>query len=358
MSISSPARLQASETSRSRTLLGRLDDVLARPASSPAALAQAVLEAALEVLPGAGGVLVLMHPQTGLFWTGAVTTLPAESCHPFFTAEVRAESDHGFRRLASTSSPARALRRHVPDSDPLVEAMLEPFGFSDELRVVCRDAGVAWGGLSLWRRTGHYTEADERLLDAAADRIGQALRASVIESLDTVRPSPRRGVLVVEDGRVLEASAEGTEFLRELAEPQLDAYHHLEHLLALAARDPGFSAMLSTEEGRWLSAHGTELSPGRVAITVAAASPSDLFGARVAGAGLSAREVEVTRLLCRGLADGEISRELGISTHTARDHVKAVRRKLGVRSRAEVAALVFAEHYLEDFLSSAAISHG
>jgi DNA-binding CsgD family transcriptional regulator len=52
--------------------------------------------------------------------------------------------------------------------------------------------------------------------------------------------------------------------------------------------------------------------------------------------GLTAREAEVVDLLCAGLAVKEVARELVISVHTARDHVKAIHRKVDVRSRAEL----------------------
>jgi DNA-binding CsgD family transcriptional regulator len=343
--------------SRVRTLTGRLDQVVARGADSPARLSQRLLEVVLAEIPSAGGALLLMHPHTGLFWSGAVTDLPAASCHPYFAVEVEAATPHSFRRLAATGGTARALSRHADADDPLAVRVLAPYGFTDDLRVVCRDSSLGWGGLSLWRGSGTYDATDEQVLDAVSDLIGRALRDAVLASLsDTSQPSAR-GVIVAEGDTVLEVSTEGTDFLRELADPHTEEYRHLEHLLALAAADPRFSTLLATEDGRWLSAHGAELGPGRVAITLTPATPADLFGTRVAGAGLSAREVEVTRLLCRGLSDSEIARRLGVSTHTARDHVKAVRRKLGVRSRSEVAALVFAEHYFDSFLDSAAISH-
>ncbi|MCX8086325.1 MAG: response regulator transcription factor [Rhodocyclaceae bacterium] len=52
---------------------------------------------------------------------------------------------------------------------------------------------------------------------------------------------------------------------------------------------------------------------------------------------LTPRECEVLSLLARGLRIAEISRELGISHHTAGDHVKNIYRKLNISSRAEAA---------------------
>jgi DNA-binding CsgD family transcriptional regulator len=54
--------------------------------------------------------------------------------------------------------------------------------------------------------------------------------------------------------------------------------------------------------------------------------------------GLSHREIEVLRLLANGSSDREIAEALFISSETASTHVKNIRRKLGVHSRAAAAA--------------------
>ena len=54
--------------------------------------------------------------------------------------------------------------------------------------------------------------------------------------------------------------------------------------------------------------------------------------------GLSRRELEVLRLLAAGMSDREIAAALFISAETATTHVKHIRGKLGVRSRAAAAA--------------------
>jgi DNA-binding CsgD family transcriptional regulator len=55
--------------------------------------------------------------------------------------------------------------------------------------------------------------------------------------------------------------------------------------------------------------------------------------------GLTRREADVARLVAAGLATKVIAFRLGISPHTARHHTERVFEKLGVRSRAGVAAL-------------------
>jgi HD-GYP domain-containing protein (c-di-GMP phosphodiesterase class II) len=62
-------------------------------------------------------------------------------------------------------------------------------------------------------------------------------------------------------------------------------------------------------------------------------------------AGLTAREVEILRLLARGLLNKEIARRLGITTKTVGNHVEHIYAKTGVSTRA-AAALFATDHGL------------
>lgn len=55
--------------------------------------------------------------------------------------------------------------------------------------------------------------------------------------------------------------------------------------------------------------------------------------------GLTAREVEILRLLRRGRSNQDIADHLSIAVHTVKSHVHSLLTKLGVSSRAEAAAL-------------------
>jgi DNA-binding CsgD family transcriptional regulator len=55
---------------------------------------------------------------------------------------------------------------------------------------------------------------------------------------------------------------------------------------------------------------------------------------------LSQRERDVVLALRRGLRLSDIARVLGISNHTARNHLKHVFRKLGVHSQVELLSVI------------------
>ena len=53
---------------------------------------------------------------------------------------------------------------------------------------------------------------------------------------------------------------------------------------------------------------------------------------------LTRREEEISALVARGFTNREVASELVISEHTAATHVSKILKKLGLRSRAELAA--------------------
>ena len=90
------------------------------------------------------------------------------------------------------------------------------------------------------------------------------------------------------------------------------------------------------------SAHAGELAmPRRLAARLVHRLVEGSKGMPASGdpalASLSAREVEVLRLLAEGLTDRRIGEALTISARTVETHVSSILHKLGVRNRAEAA---------------------
>lgn len=61
---------------------------------------------------------------------------------------------------------------------------------------------------------------------------------------------------------------------------------------------------------------------------------------------LTAREVEVLRLLARGLTNAQIARELIVSLLTVKAHVRSIYNKLGVTSRSAATRYALEHHLL------------
>ena len=58
---------------------------------------------------------------------------------------------------------------------------------------------------------------------------------------------------------------------------------------------------------------------------------------------ISARQCEVLRLAAAGLCDSEIARELVLSVHTVRSHLRTIRERLGARNTTHAVAIALVQ---------------
>jgi DNA-binding CsgD family transcriptional regulator len=203
----------------------------------------------------------------------------------------------------------------------------------------------------------------EDRLDAAAaiELLGEAEIALLDSS-----PAIERGRVLVALGAVHDChliAAHGQRLLGHAlapTDPQA-ARAHLEMALAAFVRAgiPYRSAQTRLELARVLRAHDPELagSEARAALSVfedlgagpeadAAAALLRQLGVRAARIGpknigrLTKREQEVLAMLGEGLSNPEIAKRLFLSRKTVEHHVARILSKLGLRGRAEAAALV------------------
>jgi DNA-binding CsgD family transcriptional regulator len=300
-------------------------------------------------------------PDTGLsLGAGTVYDYDHAVCNPFWEHEFLIPDYNKFADM-SPDEPAADLRQATGgrlQRSARYRTLNAISDLEDELRAVLYAGGRQWGNLQLNRRTGGrpFTQADVDFVRRVAPLAGIALRRALLE--EPARTDPERGpgvVLVGEDGAILDVTVEADAWLQELAsgwrKPGSALIVHPE-LLAMAlstlSSDPGRSrrVRLRTHNGTWLVAHASALGgSGTVALVLEVAKASEILPIVVEAYALTPREVEVTKLVARGLSTPEVAATLFLSPHTVRDHLKAIFEKVGVSSRSELTARLFAEHY-------------
>lgn len=106
---------------------------------------------------------------------------------------------------------------------------------------------------------------------------------------------------------------------------------------------------LRDQRGCWLVLHASALTgrggAGSVAVVIEPAKSSEIAPIIIDAYSLTPRERDVVAALASGAITSEIADRLFLSPHTVRDHIKTVFEKVGVSSRAELVAKLFAEHY-------------
>jgi DNA-binding CsgD family transcriptional regulator len=100
--------------------------------------------------------------------------------------------------------------------------------------------------------------------------------------------------------------------------------------------------------GRWVVMQGSLLGDGpeaRTAVLLEAARPVELAPLIADALGLTDRERRVVELVAQGFATSEIGARLHLSAYTVQDHLKAIFDKTGTRTRGELVARLFFDHY-------------
>jgi DNA-binding CsgD family transcriptional regulator len=270
-------------------------------------------------------------------------------------------------RLALDDRPARSIR---------YRECLVPQGYHDELRAVFRTSGSTWGAMAVYREGTHaaFDEDDLAVVRAISATVADALRVHVRRVVPWVEPLAPGLLVLSRDGRIVSANAEAADWLRLLwpmtpeglqpADVLAVLGRHMEvptPLFALLAkaravadgRERGPARLrLRDERGRWVVLHasalaGADAHGGQVAIVIEGAKSAEVAPIIIDAYSLTPREREVLAAIARGASTTEIAAELFLSAHTVRDYVKTVFEKLGVSSRGELVARLFAEHYAD-----------
>ncbi|MCP2339468.1 helix-turn-helix domain-containing protein [Actinomadura rupiterrae] len=303
-----------------------------------------------------------------------------DRCAAYWESELLDENVLPFRDLARAGVPAAGLRAATggaPARSARFRAVLGDQGVHDELRAVLRIGNRPWGLVSLFRtgRAEEFGPSDVALLAGLSGPLARRLRgfARPDGAVGSSRPDGAAGasgpsgpglVLFDERGEATSANAEARAYLDVLPDGPLvpsrlglrlpiwavGAALQARAVARGREREGAARTRVRTTDGRWLVCHascldGPDGTPGPVALVIEPASAADL-GVMIAEAyGLTPRELQVAQFVARGLSTGPVAEALVISPHTVRGHLKAVFAKVGVSSRGELTARLFAERY-------------
>ncbi|MBL8695956.1 MAG: hypothetical protein JNJ88_17815 [Planctomycetes bacterium] len=236
--------------------------------------------------------------------------------------------------------------------------VLEPMRADDTLAAYFPDQGRALGHLLLARapRAARYGEKELQGLRSVVDILGSALartramgelrhRAAALE----YRLQAMSGGFVLFDGwgRPIDSDEAGERAAAACGGALLDAVRRIAAAIPMGTTRLAESKTTSSTleiHGQKVRLFGRALS-GRLRVWCFFASPAlqtvPLTTIHVpANVSFTSREREVLVLLAKGLDNQSLAQELGIGLYTTKDHLKAIFRKLNVRTRAEAVAFL------------------
>ena len=319
------------------------------------------------VVPSDGSFFAATDPHTTLsIGAGIVRDLPHEQCQPTWDYEFLVPDYLKFTDIAASGRTVADLHEATggrPERSPRWREYATATGFRSELRTTFTLGELTWG-IAQFDRLGdspRFSEDEKAWLERITPIVAMGLRRAVVSAPPISSADRGPGLMLLDDaGNVVSVTPEAAAWLDEvdatLVYPTdlgvalpFEAHAYAAKARA-AARDGAFHSLprgrLRTRTGIWLVVHASILrGTDQLALIIEPAKAADIAPLVVEAYGLTSREVQVTRLIARGLGTSQIAAKLFLSPHTVRDHVKAVLEKVGVSSRGELVAKVFADHY-------------
>lgn len=306
-----------------------------------------------------------IDPSTQLFTSAVFGGFAPEETPAYVSNELLQDDFNKFSDLASSQKPVNTLRiatRGDLARSQRYREILEPVGLGHEMRAVFRSGGVVWGAMCLHRlrRFEDFTLEHSALLAAIGPHLAAGIRTALL--LDAIGEGPAAdgpGLLLLADDLSVISTTPGAEALLAEIEEQPQSKALPVAVLAVVTRlralerDPERAShviphvRLRSRAGRWLALHASRLSnaEGHIAVMIELATPNDIAPFVLQVYALTAREQEISLLILKGLSTENISAQLCISALTVQQHLKAIFDKVGVRSRRELVAQIFARSY-------------
>jgi DNA-binding CsgD family transcriptional regulator len=324
-----------------------------------------------KAIPVDASFFATADPATLLFTSAVVDDVLASATAQFLENEFMREDAVKFARLARGRSPVvdslGAATRGELVLSPRYQEILAPMDLGDELRAALVVGSKCWGFMCLHRERSspNFTPAEATFLAKLAPHLAEGLRTALLigdAQATRLQPEGPGLVLLADDLSLVATTPAAGGWLAEVQESDWPSSSELPGAIytvasrLLAIEHGGYMPpdlmpriRLRTASGRWLVLHASRLraagTEGRIAVIFEEARPSEIAPLMVDAYGLTKREGEITKLVLRGLSTAEVSEELHITPNTVRDHFKSIFDKVGVRSRRELVAGIFAQQY-------------
>ena len=321
------------------------------------------------VVPTDGYFMAATDPDTSLsLGAGVVSDLPHDMCQPTWDYEFLVPDYLKFVDIAASDSSVADLHDATggrPERSPRWRELAAATGFRSEVRATFSLGDSTWG-VGQFNRLGdssRFTDEEKAWLDRLAPVMAGALRKALVAQPSESPANRGPGMLVLDmEGNPLSATSDAQAWLDEVGSHSVGRangdipipFEVTAYAAQVRAAGPSECgkvprARVRTRTGVWLLMHAAPLQgTEQLALVIEPAKASDVAPLIVEAYGLTQRELDVTRAISRGLGTGEIAEHLFVSQHTVRDHVKSVFEKVGVSSRGELVAKVFADHYSHD----------
>ncbi|MDX8147946.1 helix-turn-helix transcriptional regulator [Lentzea sp. BCCO 10_0061] len=280
-----------------------------------------------------------MDPDSGVFstMTSGVNRIPQQYEPVLATCEYTPGEPHTFASLAQRGDTVARLE---DKRSTRLNEVWRPLGLSHELRSLFRADDTCWGGAGMVR-TAEFSERELEFMASVAPALGAATRVAA-------RTSARRTgapaiVVVSGDGTIQASTASTAQWRDELEDVAPGRFAVMLRAAAAGARSGAFRARVRDARGGWILLEASELVSDdefAAAVTISRASGADLLGLLIKAHGVTSREEDVCHEVLAGQPTSAIAARLAISPYTVQDHLKSLFAKFGVRSRAELVAML------------------
>lgn len=250
-----------------------------------------------------------------------------------------------------------------PTSSPRWQENIKYGGDQEFICALRTRTGEPWGALGLYREPGRplFDDTELAFIHAASSHLAEGARIALLVAEAQACDMPDGpGLIVLSPNWEIESMTTGLErWLNALPDGDVARGVMPSAVVAVASRalrsrsrpDPSPEVAMSrvlSQSGNWIVLHGVTLASAgqaRAAVIVEPAHPERITPLLMSVYGLTEREQEVVRLVLHGNSTTDIASRLFISAHTVQEHLKHIFEKTGVRSRRDLVARMFFNHY-------------